>query len=207
MLWIGLWWYETCLNRIEIMPVWLETQLDRVEIESDYMDRIGERESLVGRARECIWGTEGAPGAWVHIDTHKNSQRSRGDKGRTMFVMLWKQNGNKDLFWWIKRNLGDFSGQDIYIYSTFFFRASTRHCPCRAVLPLKGKIQSLQRRLPIGFDTIIELKHTFDYNCHSHYNGKDLSIHLNKVIVTLFKLKIKYNHINWEYSFSIIVET
>jgi len=120
MLWIGLWWYETCLNRIEIMPVWLETQLDRVEIESDYMDRIGERESLVGRARECIWGTEGAPGAWVHIDTHKNSQRSRGDKGRTMFVMLWKQNGNKDLFWWIKRNLGDFSGQDIYIYSTFF---------------------------------------------------------------------------------------
>jgi hypothetical protein len=96
-----------------------------------------------------------------------------------------------------KEELGRFfwSGY-IYIYSTFFFKASTRHFPCRAVLPLKGKIQSLQRRLPIGFDTIIELKHTFDYNCHSHYNGKDLSIHLNKVIVTLFKLKIKYNHIN-----------
>lgn len=47
--------------RIEIMPVWLETQLDRVEIESNYVDRIGAHESLVGRVRECIWGIEGAP--------------------------------------------------------------------------------------------------------------------------------------------------
>ncbi len=31
---------------------------------------------------------------------------------------------------------------------------------------------------------VIELKYTLNYNCHSHYDGGDLSIHLNKVIVT-----------------------
>jgi hypothetical protein len=32
--------------------------------------------------------------------------------------------------------------------------------------------------------TIKEFKHTLDYNYHSHYNGGDRSMHLNKVIVT-----------------------
>jgi hypothetical protein len=99
LIWTGL---KSC--RFGLKPSWSWLRSDPVMA---YGGMIGARESLVRHEHECIWGTKGASDAWACIHTHKNSHR------RTL-VMLWKQKGNKDLFWWMKRNILDF-------FEPFFF--------------------------------------------------------------------------------------